>query len=771
MGFDFINPWMLAGLAGVLLPVLAHLLNRKKYDTVDWGAMQFLELGRKARRRLRLEELLLLLLRMAMIALIAFALARPWASGAWFSRLSSSRSRDVVVVIDSSYSMGWEGDQETPHVRAIQFAHEFLEELNPGDTVTLLDVRDTVRAVTDGPTTDLTLVREELDRIPPPSGASNLASGITRALQALSRTSNLAREVIVYTDGQRLGWNADDDSLWERCDDLRKQPRIEPRIWVVDVAARDVQEPPANFALENIQASRELTVPFFPIRFQSKLRYFGGDAPVTRRVYFEVDGIRLPGKTLTLELQPGGEASIEFEHKLETVGSHWIRIGLDGDNLPGDNTSVVATVIAEALPVLIVDGDVRADPVQSESFFAKAAFSASGNQHPWVNATVIPATALSRTSLGDFAVVLLANVPRLAREQIDQLESFLANGGGVWLALGDQVDAQAFNADVFAQGDGWLPLPLVNIARTEADAAAHVLDGSLDLPWLIRFRTAAGGGLTGARFTAWWTVDLAARSADQASGTEQKPAPAIIAARLDTGDPFLITRRFGRGEVVMMTSPVDADWSTLPAKPDYVSFLHEVVFHLASQRAARNVDVGMPLITPLPTDQNLAELQFRGPDNALRKAEAAGTETHPLVKFSDTDLPGLYSLTERDNPEMALEHFTARSDREESDLTPLNETEYERLTANERMAFVNSTDELTARMFVDESRSEFWYPLLLIFVAFLVFEVVMTRRLVSDGHAAETESAVATTPEVYDWYDQDELVPIEQEIRRGRIRS
>ena len=90
MSFDFINPLLLTGLAGIALPVLAHLLSKKKYDVVQWGAMQFLELGRNTRRRIRLEELLLLLFRMLLVAILALALARPWVSGGLFSRLSST---------------------------------------------------------------------------------------------------------------------------------------------------------------------------------------------------------------------------------------------------------------------------------------------------------------------------------------------------------------------------------------------------------------------------------------------------------------------------------------------------------------------------------------------------------------------------------------------------------------------------------------------------------------------------------------------------------
>ena len=137
----FLNPWMLLGLAGVLLPVMAHLLSRKRYDIVEWGAMQFLELDPSARRKLRLEELLLLAVRMGLVALLAIALARPWLSGAWLGRLGSTQSRDVVLVIDGSYSMGWEGRAVTPHVNAVRLARQFVDELRPGDSIMVLDAR------------------------------------------------------------------------------------------------------------------------------------------------------------------------------------------------------------------------------------------------------------------------------------------------------------------------------------------------------------------------------------------------------------------------------------------------------------------------------------------------------------------------------------------------------------------------------------------------------------------------------------------------------
>ena len=305
----FLNPWMLLGLAGVLLPVLAHLLSRKKYDIVEWGAMQFLELDPSARRRLRLEELLLLAVRMGLVALLAIALARPWLSGAWLGRLGSTQSRDVVLVIDGSYSMGWEGRAVTPHANAVRLARQFVDELRPGDSIMVLDAREQPRPALPGPTRDKQRVREALENLPTPSGLANLHEAIAKAVQLLASGTNLQREVIVFTDQQALSWKPDDETLWARLDDLKEQSSLPPRVWVLDVAEGQLGKS-GNFAIERLQLSRELAVPGVPVRISSKVRYTGGDGAITRKVHLEVNGQRLADQTLQVKLQPEGEATV-----------------------------------------------------------------------------------------------------------------------------------------------------------------------------------------------------------------------------------------------------------------------------------------------------------------------------------------------------------------------------------------------------------------------------------------------------------------------------
>src|ERR1700687_3784584 len=102
MTFGFLNLIMLLGLAGLAIPPIIHLLNRRRFDVVDWGAMQFLQISETTRRRLLLEQILLMLLRMGLIAVLVLALAAPYASNPVFANLGNRPNRDVVLIFDGS---------------------------------------------------------------------------------------------------------------------------------------------------------------------------------------------------------------------------------------------------------------------------------------------------------------------------------------------------------------------------------------------------------------------------------------------------------------------------------------------------------------------------------------------------------------------------------------------------------------------------------------------------------------------------------------------
>ena len=765
----FLNPWMLLGLTGILLPVIAHLLSRKKYDQVDWGAMQFLELDNSAKRNVRLEEYLLMLVRMGIVALVAIAMARPWIGSDWLGVIASSQPRDVILIIDGSCSMGWDEklDGKTPHIRAQQLAREFLATLRTGDAVQVIDARERSQIVLPESTRDPYRVKEAIHDLPPPAGSADLLAALRQGMKLLAAGTSLTREVVLFTDLQALSWNPDDDTLWKQFDDLRSQSPITPNLWIVDTSGGELGRGP-NFSLEKLQLSRELAILGAPVRITSKVIASGSDTATTRKVFLEIDERRLNDRAIQIKIPPNGEIGVEFEYRFETPGSHLISLVLDEDHLAGDNRADAAVTITESLPVLLVDGDRQTDPTKSETFFSLAALRSTEGDQAWIKATVITPQELTIEHLKATSVTVMANVPTLNEISRKGLRQFVASGHSLLFTLGDRVDQRHYQSILAAGGDEIFPGQLEEIVtEKEADKrGVRILNSSLELPWLQPFRSDRGGSLPDARWSRWWKVSIPIQPADppgqprpaaaNAQTAAQKPllpsiendepslsiGATIVEARLTTGDPLLISRRYGSGTTAVLTSSLDADWNTLPAKQDYVPFLHELLFSLAVPPTSRNLSVNSPLLLAVSPELNPDAYQFLNPAHQSLPVEKRDDEFQSKVLLRNTSSPGPYQFLPRSKPPQQIvraEYFAVNFDRQESDLTRLTEDQQTTLAAEDRMRFIENLPDLQKKMFTESSRTEVWWLLLYVFLGFLCLEAWMTRRMVLGGYSAPTE--------------------------------
>lgn len=787
--FEFLNPWMLAGLAGLVLPVIAHLLSRRKPDVVSWGAMQFLVLSRTAQRRFRLEELLLLLFRMAMITLIALALARPWMSGRLAALFSTRPVSDVILVIDSSYSTDWSGHGQTPHRAARQWCRTLLDSLLPGDHAGVVDCRITPQTDSDTLTQDAGRIRAAIEQLRAPDATSPLAESILKAFHLAARGTSLSRHIVVVTDGQARAWEGIDRYFQQQLDEIRNHASVPAEWWVVNTR---VQQPaPVNCSVDRLELSREMTVADFPVRIRTKIRNSGGRATTSVLAHLEIDGQRIAEQTRALRIHPDSEVQIEFEQRFQRPGCHQLTVRIDSDSLPMDDQSDAVIEVVDALPVLLVDGSPHAAPTRSETFFARLALSPPGNPAPWVSVRVSSVAEFTANSLQDIQVVILANVASLDESQKNALTGFVSDGGGLAVMLGDQINTAWYNDSLFANGAGVLPARVGELVTATgvdtakpgqpASTAVTVAADSLKLPWLLRFQTGTTDGFLSARFSSWYRLiprndrsdgaDDSARAPGEAGPSPlaaatdpdaQSPAdpqtdqqPATTAAMLTTGDPLMIQSRFGRGSVLVFASTLDADWSTLPARPDYVTFLHELVFQLASTRTRRNIAAGMPIILPVPQGQTAEDWLAFSPHGRQLEIRLAGNELKPLLQVETSSGSGLYRLRPKSPGENrdtetgqeadasarniarnnADELFMATVNRDESNLTPLTAAQWDSLSDQAGFQLIDTPDELFAAVRKESARVEVWFGLMLLFVAFLVGEVVLTRRLVQGGHA------------------------------------
>jgi hypothetical protein len=719
----FLAPALLFGLVALAIPPIVHLLNRRRFDVVDWAAMQFLKISERTRRKIFLEQFLLMLLRMGLILLIVLGVASPWLRLPWLAKIAPRPNRDIVIVLDGSFSMGYTKDGRSAHDEAKDWAANFLGRLQPGDQIAVIHARQTATPLVGYLSSDLDKARGAIADAPKPRGGINMAAAVREAILILKAGGKAQRDVVILTDGQRHGW-ADPKSLerWELLAGGTPEGDM-PNLWVVNVVPDRSPDLP-NWSLSPIQSSRAVAAVGREVKFKTELQLHGpAGMKGPDKVKIEIDG-RPAGDHRPPAIADKGRIPLSITQRFNTPGSHLVTLTLDDDAMPGDNRQDYAVEVMPTLPVLIVDGEGRTARSRGSDFLRDALAPALDTSPSFllriVSSAEFTADLLTKPIGRDPGtvprVLVLMNVPSIRADQGEAMESFLGSGGGVLVALGSRCEANNYNAEHFRDGRGWLPARLVDPIGDENDLekAARLVLSSLESPALELFKNDETGSLGGsAYFPRHWKLETKAEGGG------------VPIAMLNNRNPLFVEKSFGKGRVILSAVPLDNGWRTnLTDLGDYVRLTHELVYYLASSRGGDvNLEARQPIVFR-PGDGELpGPVTVQPPDGPARRI---AVKEWPMV-YDETRETGVYKLTTDTGK---VQYYVVQPDGGESNLTPCSDED--RLAVSRLLPatkYVADANEILTADVNPETQIEFWWLLLLLVICLLMFEIWMTRRI------------------------------------------
>jgi len=713
-------PAFLLGFLALAVPPLVHLLNRRRFDTLDWAAMRFLHVSERTRKKIFLEQFVLMLLRMGAIALLVLGVASPWVKSPWLAKISPRPNRAVVIIVDGSFSMGYQTGSGTAHDAATRWAAEFVGQLQAGDAVAVLQAKQQPAWVADRLSTDLPLVAGAIRDMPKPRGGINLAAALREATQLLATSGLSQRDIVVLTDGQRHGY-ADPKSL-ERLELLSSGiPEGDwPAVWAVNVVP-DRPENAPNWSLSPIRSTRGVSAVGREVKFKTELQSVGvGRGVAPPKVRFEIDG-RPAGDQAPPTLTGGGRVPLTFSARFNRPGSHIVSVLIDDDAMPGDNGQDFAVEVMPTVPLLLVDGD----PVGRGAEFLRDALAPPRDTTPsfllkTVTVTEFLPDMLTRPAGRDAntvpRVLILFNVPALRPDQAKAVEEFLTAGGGVFVSLGPRTDGTFYNQELYRDGRGWLPARLVEPVGDANDLtkAPRVSAASLEAPFLETFKSDDPGTLAGsAYFPRFWKVEAAGDAAG------------LPIAVLTNRQPLLVEKPFGRGDVILSTVPMDNSWRTnLTDLGDYVRLTHEIVYYLAAARGGdANLEARQPIVFRPRDGERPGPVTVQPPDGPAQRVAVA---EWPFT-YDETKDTGVYRVTTDTGK---VQFFVVQPDAGESLLSGLSDDD--RIAMKRLIPTWESKrtpGEVLSQTGDAEPQMEFWWLLWLLVIVVLAGEVWMTRRI------------------------------------------
>ncbi len=727
----FLNPMLLAALPLCAVPIVIHLLNRRRYRRVPWAAMEYLLAAMKRnRKRLRMEQWLVLLLRTLAVLFLVALVARPQLGGG--GGLLGTRTHHVVL-LDDSASMTQRTGSTTLFDKAQDRLRVLVEDLGHRRGGDVLSVVRTSRptqpdlwAQRIGPETArrVTTIQKEWTV---GDGAPDLGQVLHAAVKRAAEVPDAARtEFLLVTDQRAHDWASEDDKPKATMLAALAAMTGDDRLSVLAVGGQN-----ANVGVVDVRLLDRLTIAGVPANLAVDVQNLGLDPIPAGSVAVEVDG-QSRVSLVVPALAPGERVAMPVGHTFHQAGFHRVEARLEPtETYPLDDRRTLVLDVRAKSRVLLVDG--QPDEEDGETFYLQAAMDIAESG---IEPVVVTESALAETDLASFDLVWLCNVQAPSPLVCQRIEAWVANGGGLVIACGNQVDPGRYDELLWRDGNGLLPAQLGEIG------------GDPDKPepaTLVGREHPVCAGVAEVMEILVANVVLVKRWLGVVEDPKHPPS-VVIRVRDNEGPPLLVTRAFGGsgGQVALFTVTADKFWSNLPSTDLFVVLCNQI-HRFAAKRADQAGDSLLPAgsyrlqIDPAThradvTVRAIGDADERtftateSPANATPGAPAAPQPLSLVVPMSELRRVGPYEveLSRHDGaPDRRL--FARNAPTAESRLVGFLPSSFVRLYPNElhsRVTFVADDGVLGA----ERGEGELWKILAFGLLVGLVLESLLAWR-------------------------------------------
>jgi len=639
----FLYPALAAGFAFVAVPLLVHLINMLRHRRRQWAAMDFLLASyRKQKNWIFLKQLLLLLSRIAIAALLV-ALLAGWVSGGKLLDLVGSRTTHHLFVLDDSYSMGDTSGGASAYGRALESLRGLVDRLATSDgnhQVTVIRASraalvtragsDNADAAADLSARSVIGDAAIINQVMGTSSSSlrtDLVSAIELAAKLIVGTPADQRLVYIASDFRVIDWQ----SPQRAAEAFGELARAGAQIRMIDCGAT----PSNNLAVTSLTPQPDVWVAGVPVVVRATVKNYGSVAATnvtlsarvirydpslavadpTRRVSGESEA--LPAMLIE-EIPPGGEETKSFQVFITQAGTHAVEVSLPDDALAIDNRRVCTLPLTDLERVLVIDGDVRG----RGAFHVSSVLDPGGQVRTGALPDVqTPAFLRSITAeqLARYRAIYLLDVPEVSDNVAVLLKGYVNDGGGLFWFLGPGINRELYNRTL---GGTRRLLPGVIGERAELPVRSAEVSPDMILgrphPLIEPLLPIGDAAFAVVGLTNSWTLAAAAAEPAATGGDDQAEAASPIREILSRRDgrPLVTQHDLGRGRVITSLVGLDGSWTNWSGDPTFVVFLLQAnafLWSAASPQVQTPVEEGIR--RGLPAESYLGDVSFLPPVN------------------------------------------------------------------------------------------------------------------------------------------------------------
>jgi hypothetical protein len=727
---SFSAPLFLLAVLAAAIPVVLHMINRRRAKNLPFSTLRFLRISvQKTRRKKRIHDVLLMVIRAAVLLLIAAGLAKPTVTS--LSALWGGAHSAVAVILDNSASMGTI-DQGRPRFdTASAAAVQILDELKDGDEAALL--------ITGGPAYPelgkLYHTQEQIRQILPQAHVSyqraDLAIRVQQARELLNQSTAANKQIYVITDMQKVSWEnigGTDRASDQNSDALTPGPSPKGKGEML-IESQDIpvilidchRAPKPNVAVQGLELEAEVPVTGLPVKATVQLLNTSSVSQ-QRVVQLYVDGNK-EASSPELALAPQGRVKHDFIFNFKGGGLHRGEVRLVGeDGSKYDDRRFFAKEVDQSVPVAVVKARRHEIPYLDDAFYLENALSA-GRSAGWaIRTTTLVTDDLASEPLSNYKVIFCVNLPAPNTDIAQRLCDYVIQGGNLVWIVGDNVDPDAYNSMNEQAGNRLLPAQLVDV-RT---AGVEENRDSWHISYLDKQYPALGRLVEPASLYESVLVYKYVKMAPaEGSGVQ-------VLARLDDGEPLLVMRGLGQGKALMLGTGVHVSWTNLPLRPIFLPLIARLTFALSGIEQTQHAALaGAPLRIEFPGASRPMGVEVQTPTGETVRLASKALEDNKgqIFRYGDTYEIGIYLLRLLDAAPAAPIAYAVNLDPEEVEPEIIEREELQNKFGKTPLIFADNPDDLSSTFAWLREGKSLWGLFLTMVLIFLVFETYISNRL------------------------------------------
>ncbi|MFB3891561.1 MAG: BatA and WFA domain-containing protein [Phycisphaerae bacterium] len=696
LAVTFLLPAVLWATTAAAAPVIIHLIMRTKPRRIVFPALRFVRKTHQANISMHIiKHIILLLMRMAAIALIAILIARA-VIPAWQSTKADTTPVAAVFIIDNSGSMTAKSGGQTVLARGEDLAAKVVEALPSGSRMAVLETADPTAGGT------FLAAREEvvkqIQRIPASYGHASVSSALTRAAGLLAKSDISPKEVYLVTDMTGQAWREGFSAKAEGIDFI-----------VLDCGlAQD-----GNITLGPVKTAGAMVPVGVEVNVETTIysTSFAGDVTVQT----ELDG--QPVDQRTVRLSPGQPEMLEIPVRPQTEGIANGRIVLQqADSLEADNVRYFTLEVGPPPGMLIV-----CDSAGNETYFMMSnavAPNRSGEpSRSWVKAETVTADRLSADMLARMRVVMLADVASLTDAQWQALGKYVNEGGNLWVVAGPAMSADSYNLPAAQK---ILPVAIKSME---------------ELPKGVAFKAPQVAHAMIEPFMGPENPPLAEVLCKGRQAIQSSASDAQVVLRYADDVPAILTRPVGDGLTLFWNFSPAAQYFSRPGLPQFGVLAIRATRLLTSDPAVQTAYTwGQDVTIPLPKSFKSPIVTVREPAGGEAGKPAPAAETP--ISFDPrrgavplrADRLGHWQLKFTEDKRMVTRGFSVNMDTAESDLSRAEPANLEKMFPPGKLLVTADPSEVVRQRQTVTKPLDLGVPLLLALLALLTGEAYFANR-------------------------------------------